>query len=65
MKFTLESDDQGIFDLYYHGPEYREVLRDIYYHYRNKVKHSDETGSWEEAFDYLNNALYDSDIDIT
>jgi len=67
MKYRIEAiekDDIYTFLLHQNGPKYFNVLEEIYRTLREKVKYTDEAGSWEEAYQLVIDLLNDANIDL-
>ena len=67
MKYRIEpieKDDIYIFQLHQNGPRYFDALEEIYRTFRSKVKYTDETGSWEEAYQIVIDTLNEANIEL-
>ena len=64
MKYKLETEDKAEFNIHYKGPEMHGALYEIVCLLRNKVKHTDERGSWDKAYELVLDILEESDINV-
>ena len=67
MKYKIEpieEEDLYLFKLHFNGPKFFNILEEIYRILRSKVKHTNEIGSWEEAYKVISDALNESNIDL-
>jgi hypothetical protein len=56
LKYTFDTENEG--DMYEYeiltkADQYRRLLSEIFQSLRSKVKHSDEVGSWEDAYSLI------------
>jgi hypothetical protein len=64
MMFKIESDNEEEFEDYYRGPEYMSALYEIKNRLRDKVKYTEEKGSFEKAYEIVLDTLMGRYIDI-
>lgn len=68
MKYRIEkieTEDEELFKLYIHAPQFHSALVKIFSELRNKFKYGESGGgSWEEAYTLVNEILNDMHLDI-
>lgn len=64
MKYKIETDDRTEFNLYYKGPEFHSALYDIVCELRNKVKYTNERGSWDKAYELILDILANANVNV-
>ena len=62
--YKIETDDRNDFYHYFMGRKYYSFLCELYNDFRDKVKYTDETGSWEAAYKLLIESLNEENIDL-
>ena len=63
-EYKVSSSDYADIKAYVDGPKLHGCLLDIYERFRSKNNHSDEPGSWGEAYNILNDILSEYNIDL-
>ena len=64
MKYKIETDDKTEFNIHYKGPEFHSALYEIVCELRNKVKYTDERGSWDKAYEMVLEILSQKNLDV-
>lgn len=64
MKYKLETEDKVEYNLHYQGPEFHSALYKIVCELRNKIKYTEERGSWDKAYELVLDILNESDINV-
>lgn len=64
MIYKIETDDREEFSHYYNGPRYHSALCKIVNELRSKAKYAQDVGSWDEAYQLVNEFLVYSNIDL-
>ena len=64
-EYKVSSSDFSDIKAHIEGPKLQSVLFEIYNELRKKSKYNEDgTGSWSEAYDYLNETLNFNGIDL-
>ena len=64
MRYKLETNDKAEFNIHYKGPEFHSALYEIVCELRNKVKYTDERGSWDKAYEMVLDILNQRNLDV-
>lgn len=62
--FIIAKKDESEFREYLNGPKYQSVLYNLVAELRSKTKYTDETGSWEAAYDLVLELLNEFNVDV-